>query len=430
MPLPVRQHPHPYAQVQHLVELPESQYVPPAPPAFDQDLETFERPATLRYGDPVKSMLFKLDPTVVPLNHGSFGACPKPVRAVREAYIDLQEFEPVKYFDELGPRLARVARVVANYVHAKPHQIVMVPNASTGTTCVLRSFPFPPGSTIVSLDLGYPAVTQQMKQACGGLNHHVIHVSAPFTHAKIVDAFRRGLDECAHDTVGLAVVDHITSESGLVLPLQELIELCKSRGIPVLVDGAHGVGHVPLNLDQLQPDFYVSNFHKWMLAPKSAAFLFIRDPNKYTIHPPVISHGTMDYSAYLSVPASIAFHTKMGGVDLMARNHALCVAAALQLAKAWGTSLLTDEVDAMIGAICVVLLPLEMFRNQPNVVDALETLHLVLRKHYRIEVKTALVDGAAGLRISAQMYNDEADYKQLQDAILDILARDAASLAL
>ncbi|KAF0745801.1 hypothetical protein AaE_008390 [Aphanomyces astaci] len=180
-----------------------------------------------------------------------------------------------------------------------------------------------------------------------------------------------------------------------------------------------------------------------MLAPKSAAFLYIREPEKYTVHPTVISHGhtkgtsaafgfvgTMDYSAFLSIPASIAFHTKMGGADLMARNHSLCVASALRLAKAWDTSLLTEEVDSMIGSICVVMLPLALFHDQTDMANALETLHLVLRQHYRIEVKTALVDSAVGVRISSQMYNDQADFNQLEVAVLDILTRDATDLDL
>ncbi|RHY01631.1 hypothetical protein DYB36_011638 [Aphanomyces astaci] len=438
MPLPVLHHPHPYAHVQHLVDLPESRYTPPTPPGFDEDLETFQRPSSVEYGRQLKAMLFTLDPSIIPLNHGSFGACPKPVRAVREAYMNLQEFEPVKYMDELGPRLARVARVVAAYVHAQPNQIMLVHNASTGTTCVLRSFPFPLGSTILSFNLGYPAVTQQMKQACGGLKQHVIQVAPPFTAAKVVHAFLQALETFVNDVIGLVVVDHITSESGL-----DIVGLCKARDIPVLVDGAHAIGQIPLNLGELQPDFYVSNFHKWMLAPKSAAFLYIREPEKYTVHPTVISHGhtkgtsaafgfvgTMDYSAFLSIPASIVFHTKMGGADLMARNHSLCVASALRLAKAWDTSLLTEEVDSMIGSICVVMLPLALFHDQTDMANALETLHLVLRQHYRIEVKTALVDSAVGVRISSQMYNDQADFNQLEVAVLDILTRDATDLAL
>ncbi|ETV67254.1 hypothetical protein H257_16497 [Aphanomyces astaci] len=440
MPLPTTTAPptNPHVYLQNLVELTDDEYTPPPPPAFDEDLRTFRRPEALEYGRQIKSTLFTLDPAVNFLNHGSYGSCSKPVMAVREAYLRRQEFEPIKFMEDLGPRLARVTRIVAKYVHAEPRQIALVPNASAGTTSVLRSFPFPKDSVIVSFNLEYVPVTYQM--ALTGLKQHVIDLSPPFSAAGVLKAFREALDNT--DTIGMVVVDHITSTSGLVLPVKDIIHMCKTRGIPVLVDGAHAIGQIPLNLTDLQPDFYVSNFHKWMLSPKSAAFLYIREPSKYTIRPTVISHGfghgtfaefnligTMDYSASLAVPASLAFHDAMGGTALMARNHDVCVTAALKLAETWQTTLLTDEVDTMIGSICVVELPPALFVGHSDDVDvALETLRLVLRTHYRIEAKTAHVGGIPGLRISTQMYNEAADYDDLGAAVLDILTRDAADL--
>ncbi|CAK4954102.1 unnamed protein product [Aphanomyces euteiches] len=442
MPLPTVRHENPYVAVQRLVELPDEEYKAPPPPPFDDSLETFQRPS-VPYGHPLKSMLFTLDPTITMLNHGSFGACPKPVQAVRQAYMDLQEFEPVKFVEDESPRLAHVTRVVANYVNAAPRQIVLVPNASAASTSVLRSFPFTAGDVIVSFNLEYGSVVHQIHHASPNLKYHEIQVTAPFSAASILTAFREALDSLAGEKIGMVVVDHITSESGLIMPIEEIIAICKTQSIPILVDGAHAIGHVPLDLDLLQPDFYLSNFHKWILAPKSIAFLYIREPNKYRIVPPIISHadklgtnaefsfiGTLDYSAYLSVPASLAFHTKMGGLELMQRNHDLCVKAAQKLAKAWNTKLLTDEVDTMIGSICVVELPHALFEGVDDVGQALLTLHFVLRKHYQIEAKTAHVGDILGLRISVQMYNEQADYDKLEAAVLDILKKDPKELAL
>ncbi|KAF0685610.1 Aste57867_22539 [Aphanomyces stellatus] len=444
MPLPQVQHPHPYADLQRLVNLPDGEYKAPPPPAFDRDLDTFQRPADLAYGHATKSLLFSLDPHITLLNHGSFGACSKPVLAVREAYQALQEFEPIKFMEDYLPRIARVTRVVASYLNAEPRQIALVPNASAASTSVLRSFPFPPNSVIISFDLEYGAVAKQLNHVCAtvGLQQHIVRTAAPYSSDTILAAFQAGLDACAGKTIGMVVVDHITSESGLIMPIHDIIAMCKARDIPVLVDGAHAIGQIPLDLTALAPDFYLSNFHKWMLSPKSAAFLYIREPEKYHVHPPIVSHGhgmgiasdftfigTLDYSAYLSIPASLAFHAKMGGTALMQRNHQLCVAAAQKLAHAWHTSLLTDDIEGMIGSICVVLLPLALFHPADGA-HALETLHLVLRKHYKIEVKTVVAGGQLGVRISAQMYNEASDYDLLEAAVLDILTRDAAELAL
>ncbi|KAF0685611.1 Aste57867_22540 [Aphanomyces stellatus] len=447
MPLPPHKHVNPYVNLERLVHLPDDQYTAPPPPrGIDQDLDMFQCPSDLAYGHETKSRLFALDPHVTLLNHGSKGACANPVRAVRQAFLDLQEVEPIQAADDYVPRIARVTRVVAAYLNVAPRQIALVPNASAASTSVLRSFPFSPKSVLVSFDVGYSAVAKQLNHVCAthGLQQYIVRTAAPFSKASILAAFQAGLDTCAGKTIGMVVVDHITSESALVLPIHDIVAMCKARGIPVLVDGAHTIGQLPLDLTALAPDFYLSNFHKWMLAPKSAAFLYVREPNKYRVHPPTISYGhglgiaadfnyigTLDYSAYLSIPASLAFHTKMGGAALMQRNHQLCVTAAQKLAQAWQTSLLTDDVDGMIGSICVVLLPLALFHGyEDGVPDCLETLRLVLRKHYRIEVKTAYVHGQPGLRISAQMYNEASDYDLLEAAVLDILTGDAAEFML
>ncbi|KAF0685612.1 Aste57867_22541 [Aphanomyces stellatus] len=446
MPLPRIKHPNQYVNLQRLINLPVGEYIAPPPPAFDQDLDMFQRPADLAYGHATKSLLFPLDPHITLLNHGSFGACSKPVLAVRDAYQALQEFEPLKFMEDYFPRIARVTRVVASYLNAEPRQIALVPNASAASTSVLRSFPFPPNSVIISFDLEYGAVAKQLNHVCAtvGLQQHIVRTAVPFSKASILAAFQAGLDACAGRTIGMVVVDHITSVTGLLLPLEDIIAMCRARDIPVLVDGAHAIGQIPLDLTALAPDFYLSNFHKWMLAPKSAAFLYIREPEKYHVHPPIVSHGhgmgiasnfsyigTLDYATYLSLPASLAFHEKMGGTALMQRNHLLCVAAAQKLARAWQTSLITDDVEGMIGSICVVLLPQALFDGATanDLPDGLETLHLVLRKHYKIEVKTVCVHGQPGLRISVQMYNDAADYDLLETAVLDILTRDASELA-
>ncbi|KDO35050.1 hypothetical protein SPRG_01114 [Saprolegnia parasitica CBS 223.65] len=182
-----------------------------------------------------------------------------------------------------------------------------------------------------------------------------------------------------------------------------------------------------------------------MLSPKSAAFLYIRDVARQgtvRVQPSIVSHGygggygaefgflgTLDYSAWLAVPASLAFHAAMGGKALMARNHELCVRAAKTVAAAWETSLLVDDPQ-LVGSFCVVLLPPRLFpfpltpANTTLLTQALVTLHLLLRRDYAIEAMCILCDPTTpGVRIAAQMYNEASDYDKLSAAVLDLIAR-------
>ncbi|OQR85031.1 isopenicillin N-epimerase [Achlya hypogyna] len=442
MPLPDVEHADYFAQVEELLHQDERSYVPPPPVEFDEDLVTFQRPAGVDYGHRLKALLFTLDPAIAMLNHGSYGACAKPVLAVRSAYLALQEFEPVKFFSELGPRLVRVLRILAAYLGVAPAHISLVPNASAGTTMVLRSLPLTASHHVVSFDLGYNAVNKQIEHVCAasGARHVVVRTSPPYTHARIIDAFEQVLRtiEC----IGVVVVDHITSSTGIIMPIEDIILLCRSRQIPVLVDGAHAIGQVPIDLASLQPDFYVSNLHKWLLAPKSSAFLYIRDAARKSVRvqPTTVSHGyglgygaelgylgTLDYSAWLAVPAALAFHTAMGGASLARRNHDVCVAAASAVAAAWGTSLLVEDTR-LFGSFCVVVLPARLFpfplSDTQKLRHGLTSLHHVLRAEYAIEAMCMLcAEATPGIRIAVQMYNEPADYAQLTAAVLDIIAR-------
>ncbi|OQR80484.1 isopenicillin N-epimerase, partial [Thraustotheca clavata] len=375
MPLPSINHECYFAKVQASLLQDKASHSAPPPVPFDDDLVLFQRPPGVEYGHRIKELLFKLDPTIAMLNNGSYGACPKPVFAVRQQYLELQEFEPVQFFSDLGSRLVRVLRAMAEYLNVPPVHLNIVHNASAGTTNVLRSIPLNKDNAVVSFSLGYAAVDKQILQICekSGAKHVVVNVEMPYTHENIIATFVKVLQTTSN--IGIVVVDHITSSTGIIMPVHDIIQLCRGRKIPVLVDGAHAIGQIPIDLNALQPDFYVSNFHKWMFAPKSCALLYIRDATQSQFHvqPAVVSHGyglgygaehgylgTLDYSAWLSIPAALNFHAKMGGTDLMARNHRECLAAAKKLAAALKTSLLVSD-DSLVGSFCVVLLPPSLF---------------------------------------------------------------------
>jgi hypothetical protein len=220
MPLADIHHPDYFEHIQRLLETPDEEYVAPESVPFDDDLDLFHRSPHIPLGHATKLALFTLDPSISLLNHGSYGACPKPVQAVRQAHLELQEFEPVQNMINLGPRLVRVLRVIAAYLGVPPTHVNLLPNASTGTSCVLRSLSLNKDSVLMSFNLGYPAVMRQLNHVCTstGARQAVVHVNAPFSHVSILAAFDAVLNVTPYVTI--VVVDHITSATGLIMPLE------------------------------------------------------------------------------------------------------------------------------------------------------------------------------------------------------------------
>ena len=224
-------------------------------------------------------------------------------------------------------------------------------------------------------------------------------------------------------------MDHITSGSALVLPLADIVKLCHAAGVPVLVDGAHGPGQVALDLPSLGADWYVGNCHKWLSAPKGSGFLYARGDRRADLHPVTISHGyregfttefdytgTMDPTAYLAVPAALAFFERLGGTALMERNRRLAAEAAKMLAIGLGTEV--GAVPEMAGAMGLVRLPLDLPSKRSEA--------LKVRRALQEAGTDAPVHPQAGglwLRLSAYAYNELSDYQRLAQVLPGVLDR-------
>jgi isopenicillin-N epimerase len=224
------------------------------------------------------------------------------------------------------------------------------------------------------------------------------------------------------------VFDHITSSSGLVLPIAGMIELCRAAGVPVLVDGAHGPGQVPLDLAALGADWYVGNCHKWLSAPKGSGFLYARADRRADLHPVTISHGygdgftaefdwtgTGDPTPYLAVPAAISFFERLGGQALMERNRRLVWEAAALLAKRLGTEV--GSPFEMTGSMAMVRLPTEL---KPELAES-NRIRQALR-NTGADSPVHPLPGALWLRLSAYAYNELADYERLAELLPGVLA--------
>lgn len=364
-----------------------------------------------------------LDWSKLTVNHGSYGATPKVVLAAQDHWRRQIEAQPSLFMRLVLPdALREAAGELARFVGADGPDLVFADNATTGCNAVVRSLDFKPGDEILIVSHAYGAVRNTLLYIAERTGARIVEAPIAFpqpTREQVVTSVAAALT----DRTRLAILDHITSPSALVLPIARLVEVCHDAGVPVLVDGAHGPGHVELNLNHLNADWYVGNCHKWLMAPKGCAFLWTRPDRQSLIHPLTISHGygrgylqefdwtgTRDPSSFLAVTAAIAFHRRLGGAALRQRNVDLARRAAEMLAASLGT-----EVGAgpeMCGAMTLVRLPVSG--------DATPDRAIEVRRHFEAQGCDAPVSPLSGrlwLRISVQAYNEEADYMRLAEMV-------------
>lgn len=378
--------------------------------------------------------LWALEEDMVFLNHGAYGATARELFARQNEWRLRMEAQPPRFFmNELPGLVRQAADTLAEFVGSTPDRTVLLENATSGMNAVLRSLRFAPGDRIVTTDHVYGAVRNTLRFVAGRTGAEVVEVPVPMplrTAGDVADALERGLD----DRTRLVVVDHIASPSALVFPVAEIVRRCRSRSIPVLVDGAHAPGHVDLDIDTIGAHWYVGNGHKWLCAPKGVAFLAAAaDAAENDIHPTIISHafgqglaaefgkiGTRDPSAWLCIPDAIELHLRLGGRALRERNADLARSAGTALAAALDSE--PGGPAASFGAMVTVRLPCDTeatWENAGRIRDRLWQDH-------RVETLVAAVAGHLWLRLSVFAYNDEADFAGLPAAVRSALAAEGA----
>jgi isopenicillin-N epimerase len=379
-----------------------------------------------------------LDPEVAFLNHGSFGAAPRAVLDEQQRWRERLEREPVLFLGRQIQGLVDEARaVLAGFLGARVEELAFVPNATTAVNAVLRSLPFAPGDEILVTDQGYNACRNTVEFVAARSGARVVVARVPFP-LRSPDEVVEGVLAALTPRTRLALLDHVTSPTGIVFPIERLVRELRERGVPVLVDGAHAPGMLPLDLAALGADYYTGNLHKWVCAPKGAAFLWVREELQERIRPVVISHGanarsdtrsrfqlefdwvgTDDPTAWLCVPAALRF---MGGLfpggwdELRERNRALALEARSLLAGALGVE--PPAPDEMIGTLAALRVP-DAASSGPASAFDVDPLQRALFERHRIEVlmPTWPAPPRRWVRISAQAYNAIEDYRALADAL-------------
>jgi isopenicillin-N epimerase len=379
---------------------------------------------------------WELDPSITYLNHGTVGAPPRRVLQEQQRIRDEIERQPSRYLlRELSavsagmprpdpPRLRVAAAEVASFLGARGDDLVFVDNATTGLNAVLRSFPLREGDEVLVTDLAYGAVSHAAVFHAGERGAAVRTVELP-PPSRGRDALVDAVAAAIGPRTRLAVVDHITSESALILPIEEIVTRCHERGVAVAVDGAHAPGALALDVPRIGADWYVGNLHKWAYAPRSCGFLWAAPGRQEGLHPTVISWGigrgfttefdwvgTRDPSAYLAAPAGIAFMKELGIDAMRAYNHELAWEGARLLGAAWGTELTFEE--SMVGAMATVALP----RRLGSSGEDAARLRDALLEGDRIEVQLHAWQGKLWVRISTQVYNDLSEVDRLAKAIM------------
>ncbi len=379
---------------------------------------------------PLEKSMFLLDPSVIFLNHGSFGATPRLVFEKYQWWQRELERQPVEFLSRRFASLMEEARTsLAGFVQTASDNLVFVPNATTGLNIVARSLHLQPGDEILATNHEYGALDRTWRFVCRktGAVYKQQPIPVPVTTAEnFIEQFCSGITPRTR----IIFLSHITSPTALIFPVREICRRAREAGILTVIDGAHAIGQVDLNLEELGADWYVSNLHKWLNAPKGSAFLYARPDLQHITEPLIVSWGyesdrpsesrfideqewtgTRDIAAYLTTPEAIRFFQERIGEERQGRCHALAQYARMKITEL--TRLPPISPDSSDWYAQMVSLPLPPCNA--------EVLKQRLYEEFRIEVPIVLWQNRPYIRISLQVYNNQEQVGILMQALEKLL---------
>ena len=389
---------------------------------------------------PSRSELSKhwiLDPNITFLNHGSFGACPKLILDEQTKLRTSLESDPVTFMESTVRELWAESLVrLSKFINADSEGMTFVTNATSGVNTVLKSLDLKPNDEIIVLDHSYQACWNAVDFITKKTGAKTVVATIPFP----IDSNEQIIEEILQkvtDKTRLALVDTVTSPTGLRLPFEELVGELQSRNVDVLLDAAHGPGIVPLDIKKLDPAYVTGNAHKWLCTPKGSAFLYIREDRRNRTRPLSVSHGasifgtdqerfrfefdwtgTQDPTAWLCIPSAIDHIGSMlsgGWSAIMDYNTNLAIQGRNLLLEVLGTS--KPSPDSMIVGLAAVSLP----GSGVLTTSALEPdpLHTLLFEKYRIQVPVFgwSHHNKRYLRIASYLYNSLEEYEYLAEVL-------------
>ena len=376
---------------------------------------------------------FLLDPEITFLNHGSFGACPRPVFETYQEWQRKLERRPVEFLGRKATALlAESRRELAEYLHCAADDLVYFPNPTHAVNMLVRNFDLQAGDEVLTTDHEYGAMERTWRYYCRKVGAKYLHVPIELpvdTHESFVETFWQAVTPKTR----IIFLSHITSPTALIFPVAEICRRARQAGILCIVDGAHAPGQIPLDLRALDADFYVGACHKWMLAPKGAAFLYARRELQDRLDPLVISwgyeaepnygsgnrfidyhewQGTRDLAAFLSVPAAIDYQRKQDWGQVRTRCRHLLGVAQAEMQSLSGMPPIAPQSAEWQGQMVALPLPAQI--DAPN-------LQKRLYDDYRIEIPAVQWQDYSFLRLSVQGYNSREDIDKLFAALKELL---------
>lgn len=375
------------------------------------------------------SCYFLLRKDVTFLNFGSFGACIRPVFERYQQYqLELEE-EPVRFITVNGPEYLKQSRqALGEYLNCSADDVVYVTNPSYAVNIIAKSFNLKEGDEILTTNLEYGACDRAWRYYCRKAGAKWVKFEVPFPLTD-KEAFVEQLMSKATEKTKLIFISHLTSSTGLRLPVEEICKAAKERGILTFIDGAHGPGQVPVDLTSMNADMYTGACHKWMMTPKGSSFLYVKREHQHLFDPLIISwgyeaakpshsqfldyhqmQGTRDFSAFLTIPDAIAFMKQHNWPTVNTACRKLVHENAQELCKLLNASPIAPVNDDFIAQLYSA--PIKT--NEP------EKLHHYFFDQYKIEIPVMPHGDKVYLRYSIQAFNSQADLDKLFDAIKEI----------
>eukprot|EP00164_Ancoracysta_twista_P002196 GFYU01002903.1.p1 GENE.GFYU01002903.1~~GFYU01002903.1.p1 ORF type:complete len:590 (-),score=112.20 GFYU01002903.1:106-1875(-) len=397
------------------------------------DLETDTHPADMacqRFGRAFGIEHFQLNPDMIHLNHGAYGGTLKVCGQSLNHWREAMESNPTDFMErQLIALLLNTQRELAEYVNADPKDLAFVPNTTTGVSTVLKSLNLKMGDSILMLSTTYLAVKNCMEATVAKAGATLIEVPVKFP----IDerTLLKSIKDHIQPSTKFAIFDHITSPTAVILPVDQLVDLCRKKHILVMIDGAHALGQLPLDIKKLCPDFYVANAHKWLCTAKGSAMLYVRRPHQGAIHPLVTSHGfghgflreftwtgTSDYTPFLTIHDALEFRKAVGEEQILDYQKSLS-----QWLLTYGCAKFRtmNDLCSDMGMMCnmIVLKLPERFKERVAMNG------FQLREHLRVEqniMSTFFVhERSLYVRLSVQIYNEKSDYIKFIDLILNLI---------
>lgn len=368
---------------------------------------------------------FYLNPEITFLNHGSFGACPKPVIKEYQHWQIKLERQPVEFLGRKhGKLLLEARKALCSYLSCAVDEVVFVPNATTALNIVSYSLPLFAGNEVLSTNLEYGAMDRMWRIVCEAKKAKYVRaeVSLPI---KNETAFADDLWKMVNEKTKIIFMSHITSATALLLPVKQLIDKARKKGIITVIDGAHVPGQIPLNLEVLGADFYTGNCHKWLMTPKGSAFFYARKNKQSLLKPFLISwgrdeflsdsafidefeyQGTRDLAPFLSIPAALNFHKENVTLEFKDKIHLW-----LNYVKQRLTHILKTK-----PIVTVIPENMQMYAHPlPKNING-KVLKAELYDKYKIEIPVSTQNNVEYIRISLQLYNTKKDVDYFLDSL-------------